>query len=53
MTSVIIKLVHGRLESAKAVNVHVPMLHAYPCADAVEVVSELYITVVLNFCFCR
>ena len=44
--------VHVRLESAKAVNVHKPMLDAYLFADAVEVVSELYITVVLNFCFC-
>ena len=48
-----LKLVHVRLESAKAVNVHVPMMYAYPYADVVEVVSELYITVVLNFCFCR
>ena len=48
-----LKLVHVRLESANAVNVHVPMLHAYTFVNAVEVVSELYITVVLNFCVCR
>ena len=48
-----LRLVHVRLESAKAANVHEPMLHAHPFADAEEVVPELYITVVLNFCFCR
>ena len=39
--------------SSKTGNVHEPMLHVYPFVDAVEVVSELYITVLLNFCFCR
>ena len=48
-----LKLVHVILERAKAVNVHVPMLHAYIFVNVVEIVSELYITVVLNFCFCR
>ena len=48
-----LKLAHARLESAEAVNVQVPMLHAYSCANVVEVVSKLYIIVVLNFCFCR
>ena len=43
-----LKLVHVRLESAKAVNLYVPMLHAYPCVNVVEVVSELFITVVLK-----
>ena len=43
------KLVNVRLESAKAINAYVPMLHACPCVDAVEVVSEVYFTVVLNF----
>ena len=42
-----------KTESPKAVNVHVPMLHAYTCVNVVEVASELYITVVLNSCFCR
>ena len=40
-----LKFVPVRLESAKPVNVHVPMLQVYPCVDVVEVVSELYITV--------
>ena len=40
---------HVRLESAKGINAYVPILHDYPCADAVEVLSEVYITVVLNF----
>ena len=48
-----LKLAHVRLKRAKAVNVHVPMLHAYTFVNVVEVVSELYITVVLNFCVCR
>ena len=48
-----LKLAHVRLESAKAVNVHVPILHAYTFVNVVEFVSELYITAVLNFCFCR
>ena len=48
-----LKLAHVRLKSAKAVNVHVPMLHAYTFVNVVEVVSELYITSVLNFCVCR
>ena len=39
--------------SCKTGNGHEPMLHAYPFANAVEVVSEFNITVVLNFCFCR
>ena len=43
-----LKLVHVRLESAKAVNLYVPMLHAYSCVNVVEVVSELFITVVLK-----
>ena len=47
-----IDIAHVRLESAKAANVHKPMLDVYLFADAVEVVSKLYITVVLNFCFC-
>ena len=46
-------LVHVIPERAKAVNVHVPMLHAYIFVNVVEIVSELYVTVVLNFCFCR
>ena len=48
-----LKLVHVIPERAKAVNVHVPMLHAYIFVNVVEIVSELYVTVVLNFCFCR
>ena len=32
--------------SFKTGNMHEPMLHAYPFVDAVEVASELYITVV-------
>ena len=48
-----LKLVLVRLESVKAVNMHEPMLYAYTFADAVEVVSEVYITVFLNLCFRR
>ena len=42
------KHVYVRLEREKSVNVHVPLLHAYPCVDAVEVVTDIYITVILN-----
>ena len=48
-----IKLVHVMLESAKNVNVYVPILHAFLCVDVVEIVSELYIAVILNFYFLR
>ena len=39
-----LKLVHVKLESAKDVNMHIPMLHAFLCMDVVEIVYELYIT---------